>query len=212
MSGQINRDSEIGQKIYELAKHQDIRTIVDIGTWNGLGSTKCIIDGWKDSSKWILSSPSLVMSIEANYDRYLEAQKNLKDDLWIVDLVFGRITIEEDLINLDNYPDRFFTTYSREQQKEWFKESIREHKESPIALNKIPHEIDLLILDGGEYCSKAEFFILKGRSKIIVLDDTETLKNYDAAEYIRANSEEFEILIDNKNSRNGYLIGRNLKR
>jgi len=46
----------------------------------------------------------------------------------------------------------------------------------PNILPQIPDQIDLLILDGGEFSTYAEWVVLKDRSKIIMLDDTKVLK------------------------------------
>jgi hypothetical protein len=46
----------------------------------------------------------------------------------------------------------------------------------PNVLSQIPKQIDLLILDGGEFSTYAEWVTLKDRSKIIMLDDTNVLK------------------------------------
>lgn len=51
-------------------------------------------------------------------------------------------------------------------------------QESPNCLEKIPLQIDLLILDGGEFTSYSEFKILKSRCKgFIILDDVKSRKN-----------------------------------
>ena len=50
-SGQINRGSLLGEHIYKICCQCDIRTIFEIGTWNGLGTTKCIRDAIMDSGK-----------------------------------------------------------------------------------------------------------------------------------------------------------------
>ena len=48
--GEINRRSILGDMIYDYASEPNIKTIVDIGTWNGLGTTKCVIDAIIDSN------------------------------------------------------------------------------------------------------------------------------------------------------------------
>ena len=45
--GQINLDSNIGLLLRDLASNEKYNTILEIGTWNGLGSTKCFIEGFK---------------------------------------------------------------------------------------------------------------------------------------------------------------------
>ena len=68
--------------------------------------------------------------------------------------------------------------------------------------------IDLLILDGGEYCSYGEFNKLKDIVDFIILDDTNTIKNYKTAEIIRKSPDQYEILADDTNERNGFMVCR----
>ena len=49
-SGQM-KDSELEKKLTDLIINNDINNIVEIGTWNGLGSTKMLINVIKDSKK-----------------------------------------------------------------------------------------------------------------------------------------------------------------
>ena len=51
--GQINRGSLLGEHIFNLAKDPKIKNIIEIGTWNGLGTTKCIYDAIISSNKQI---------------------------------------------------------------------------------------------------------------------------------------------------------------
>lgn len=46
--GQVTLDSELGKKLYDYAQDDNIKTFLEIGTWNGLGSTKCFIEGFKN--------------------------------------------------------------------------------------------------------------------------------------------------------------------
>ena len=50
MVGQINRGSQLGEVIYDMCNQNDIKNIVEIGTWNGMGSTKCIYESIVNNS------------------------------------------------------------------------------------------------------------------------------------------------------------------
>ena len=71
------------------------------------------------------------------------------------------------------------------------------------------NNIDLLILDGGEYGTNAEFNKLKDISKIIILDDTTTIKNYKNAQTIRNSNGLFRIINDDINVRRGIMVAKN---
>lgn len=206
--GQINLHSSLGQCIYKFTTLPETQNIIDIGTWNGLGSTMCIIQAIIDSNKQNYQA----ISIEANYEQFLLAKSNLTLYEKYINLVYGRITDVEDLVSLNDYNDNFFKLYPRQLQEQWYAVDIKQHTEAPNIYNdiiqKISH-IDLLILDGGEYCSYGEFLKLEPISKIIVLDDINTIKNHKAALILR-NSKAYEILYDNPNSRNGYLIAQKI--
>ena len=48
MLGQINLDTLAGKAILQISSRPDILSIVEIGTWNGAGSTRCVLHGIQD--------------------------------------------------------------------------------------------------------------------------------------------------------------------
>jgi len=210
-TGQINNNTFLGKYLYEFSTRKDVNNIVDIGTWNGLGSTKCIIDGIINSKKIDYN----FFTIECNYNKHLEAKTNLLNfnNFKNINLLYGRITNIEDLIKLEDYDESFFVIYNREIQNKWYDITIEEHMTTPYLYDNLLQNIsyiDMLILDGGEYCTYGEFVKLNKISKFIFLDDTKTIKNYKVAEIIR-NSKSYSIIQDNLQERQGFLIAENLE-
>lgn len=195
MIGQINRDTTLGELIFNLTKRQDVKNIVEVGTWNGMGSTKCILDG--------LTNEKYLWSVELYPNMFEIAQTNLKE----------YITPNVTLLNgsIINYDEVFWFDHSEidlsgdRHAKLWYEKDLKLLKESINVLDKLPSKIDLLILDGGEYTTYPEFIKLRDRSKVIVLDDTKILKS----KRIRLelmNNNDFVMIDDNQNERNGYSI------
>jgi hypothetical protein len=204
--GQINRGSTLGEMIYNLCLQEDINRIVEIGSWNGLGSTKCIYDAVS-----IKNSNYTVHSLECNHQFYNICLINYKNlpKLENFHFVYGTIISPDDNLNPStNFDDKSFTQFSREVQTGWYMEDFENCKIAPNVLNLIPTEIDLLILDGGEFCGLAEFNKLKNRSKYFVLDDTLTIKNNEVANIMRSDPE-YRVLIDS-NERNGFLVSKKI--
>jgi len=194
MQGQINRGSKLEEYIFELTKKPEVKTIVDIGTWNGMGSTKCVLDG-------VLSSKisKEVISLECNKMRYEEAKTNLGFLPPNFKLIHGT------LINADElYP--ILEKLENETYKKWIQEDINWIKVIPNVFHLMPEKIDLLIVDGGEFSGEIEFFKLYERCKYIVLDDTTTNKNKKSREFILANPDKFSIIEDDLINRNGFLV------
>ena len=72
-AGQITITQKIGSLIKELTERKEVKNIVDIGTFNGLGSTLCIIHGMDDSKE--------LWSIELYPDMYQQSIENLSSVL-----------------------------------------------------------------------------------------------------------------------------------
>jgi len=188
MEGQLTRSTIPGQKIYEICKYVDVKTIVDIGTWNGLGTTKCIYDAIIDSNK----KNYKVFSIECSIWMYEEAKRNLFPPLNNFILLYGSLVDAEELYfmydTLKNDPIR----------KQWLDDDIKCIK---IANNNVfkqmPEKIDFLILDGGEFSGEIEFKKLYERCTYIFLHDIVTSKNKKNKEFILNNLQKFEVIYDN---------------
>jgi len=196
-TGQIRRGTVPGEKIYELTKRKDVKKIVDIGTWRGLGSTKCIYDGIIDSFK----KGYEVLSFECNKLFHEEAKVNLGLIPPNFKLIHGAIFDYKDL-----YPIR---DRLEGVPRSWIEEDISGMKNSKNYFDILPEIIDLLIIDGGEFSGEIEFNLLKDRSRIIFMDDTTSPKNEKNRKYVLNHPDEFEIMYDNTKER--CLICKNLK-
>lgn len=160
--GQISKYCEIGRWIELLASMDENRIIVEIGSWNGLGSSKMIVRGLRNRRL----RDSRAIGFESNQDLYEVARKNLRRHS-NYQLVYGSI-VREDELDKSNLTDI---------EKGWLESDIEDLRQVPFCLNQVPDEIDLLILDGGEFSTFAEFTKLNSRVRNwIVLDDTNTRK------------------------------------
>ena len=185
----------MGEQIFEFAKRPDVKIIVEIGTWNGLGTTKCIYDGILHGRK----KDFLVLSLECNRMRYEEANTNLLP-LNNFNIVHGSIVTVEELLAANE----------KQRTHPWFIEDLRHIKTAPYIFHEIPEKIDLLVLDGGEFSSLIEFEKLWERSRFIILDDTTTNKNTEVRNFILSKPEKIKIIEDNLKDRNGFMICENL--
>lgn len=187
MIGQINLDSNAGKAIEKISNLEKIKSIVEIGTWNGLGSTSCVISGIKNKKYCNF------ISLESDENFYKQAlSNNLNNN---VQIIYGSI-VGEDCLDVDQLTG---------DEPIWLNEDIKNYSKCPNVLSSIPNKIDFLILDGGEFSTRGEFLALKDRSDIIFLDDTRIRKNNkNYNELINDNS--FIVIEDHFNDRNGWAI------
>jgi hypothetical protein len=164
-NGQIQLESEFGKAIKEYILNYTPKNIVEIGTWKGLGSTFTVIKAIQE-----VNYKANFISLETNPEFYQIAQSNLKDYLQYVALILGRIIEFKEIEN-------FVAKHQLDSQHlGWLEEDKHNYTMCPNVLSQIPEQIDLLILDGGEFSTYGEWQVLKDRSKIIMLDDTKMLK------------------------------------
>lgn len=191
--GQITIDSWFGNFLYQICKTTpDIRTVVEIGTWDGMGSTDCIIRGLQESNRDNIS----FVSLEANESMHNAAVSAWKNRLpqW-ASLVHGRIVEESDMD---------FSELS-EQEIAWFAGDVDSMRTCPNALSMIPKNIDLLFLDGGEFTTQAEYSMLSSRASVVVLDDSTSRKCRNIRQAVISSKEKYSLLFDYPEIRAGVM-------
>jgi len=201
--GQINRGSQLGEVIYNMCNQDDIKSIVEIGTWNGMGSTKCIYESLVNNNK----KDYVVYTLESNQTFYNQAVSNLPK-LENFNMILGRIIEIDEVVDIDKCDDVFFTCSNRSDQKGWLAEDLYNYGKIENVLGLLPESIDLLILDGGEFSNYYEYLKLKDRTKYFILDDTKSIKNFDVANIMRTDSS-YQVLIDS-NDRGGFLVSKKI--
>jgi hypothetical protein len=192
-SGQIKKHHEIGKWIEFLSSLSGVNTIVEIGTWNGAGSSMAIARG-------VVSRPKndrdhvKVVGYEINPVMAKTARRRLARFSFF-DVVFGSLVSLNDL-------DRSNLTQTEEL---WLKQDEEWVLGAPNVIDSLPQNLDLLILDGGEFSTVAEFNLLRERvSGWIILDDTNTRKCAEILKMIQSNSE--FLMIYESQERNGTAI------
>jgi hypothetical protein len=192
MSGQINRGSELGEIIYSYAKNVEYKSYLEIGTWNGQGSTKCFIDGLltRDDNYSFLSLESSYVFYRQAIDYY--GANQLPNNIQIL---HGKIIDNQDLIN----------TEINDHRKKWLEEDLKNYSMCNNLWYLLNKMYDVVLLDGGEFSTFAEFIKLKDLTRILILDDTKEIKNSGVVKYLKNKDREWKTIIDS-NCRNGYSV------
>ena len=206
MTGQINRGSFLGEHIYELAINKNFKNYVEVGTWNGQGSTKCFVDGLTTRL-----DGSCLYSVEANIKFFKEAVEywspilpSMKHPTTKLHLLYGRLIEVEELVSEEKIMGH--PRFHQSPWLQWRNRNIEEYGKCENILNQLPLEIDVLLLDGGQFSTRAEFQKLKDRSKVIILDDTLSFKTDEAREDILAEPDTWAVEVDDRKDRHGTFI------
>ena len=195
--GQINIDQKFGKLIFDLASLEENKVFLDIGTWNGLGSTKCFIEAMK------VNKNSTLYTVENNSEKIQSAQlfldKFIKE--YELDVHFLNGTFIDD-VDIDKWISENNIQLSQ-QQKYWL--DIDKSNSASKILSSNFDKIDILLIDGSDYSGYLELLLFKDISKYIMLDDVNSLKNMMSRDFL-LNSDDFELIADDLSDRNGYSV------
>lgn len=162
-TGQIQLSQEMGQWISRYAADRRFTRYLEIGTWNGRGSTCCFYDGFTRRS----DAPRL-QSYEVHPERVAEASR-----LWMevpsIRVIHGRVLQDpptpEEVDAL--FPDRV---------RVWHAEDMLNWKTCSYVA---PEDPEVVLLDGAEYLTQFEFdrvFRDMPSVQVFLLDDTKEAK------------------------------------
>lgn len=216
-TGQINLADEMGKKIYEFSSREDVQNIIEIGTWNGLGSTLCVLQSIVDYSK-----KKNFISFELMNEMYNEAVRNINelststgvDYMNQVKLVNGTIIDFEDVFWIDHIKiknciesgvDDEENGISSAHESLYYDLEMNTLKNSTNFYDTLPERIDLLILDGGGLTTYPEWKKLENRTNIVILDDTRTIKSKKIRQEL-LNDNEWLNIVDDLQDRCGFSI------
>jgi hypothetical protein len=193
--GQIVEQSEFANDIETYAKNPSYKTFLEIGTWNGLGSTKSFVRGFGERDDY------LFYSLECNRDKHRDAKELYRSNT--------KVHILNEVI-WKEIPSDFYKIFpcclENRQFKYWNEIDMANMKACPLFLDRpdLPKVFDVILLDGGEFTTYYDFQCLKNRCKILMLDDIYTNKCQKIVQEIRDSPEWTILKIDN--ARNGHMI------
>ncbi len=211
MAGQMNRGGHIGDTLYALAKEPGVESVLEIGTWNGEGSTFCLAQGLAETS-------GRLVSIEADPEMYRSALDFYKDKDLPVELINGLTLSLTDYASYESYEPLIAGHHYEEEapgtHRMWYEQELSLARAAPrdnVLAELIEREkrFDLALFDGGEFLSYAEFLFAEPYvSRYIVLDDANArmaIKNTLSRDWL-LNSSDWEIVLDVPDERNGWLV------
>ena len=193
--GQIDNDG-FSTEITNYAANLKYTTFLEIGTWNGLGSTRAFSRGFKNRH-----DDYVFYSLECNKDKCADAAQLYADN--------PKMHVLNEVI-WNEEPSDFYAVFpqclTNQMYKHWNEVDLINMKRCPLFLNRpnLPAVFDVVLLDGGEFTTYYEFQLLKNKCKILMLDDINVAKCKLIVEELRADAS--WNIIKCENVRNGYLI------
>ena len=205
MRGQVGSDSALGRCIQRLASHPDLHRFMEIGTWNGLGSTMRFYDAFRQRNDTDFSLDSL----ESNRDKYDIAKKLYAHrSAWIR---LHHAVITHDLPSFETIVQEVgIAPEDVESIRTWHHVDVENVRRAPLFIppftsaseSTFDRVYDVILMDGGECTTYYEFHIVKDWTNILILDDIGTYKCRAIVDLLRKDEEWVEEFADD-NDRNG---------
>lgn len=202
--GQLNKNTFLGEKIYQLSKISEFVNFVEIGTWNGQGSTKCFMNAilLRDDNACLysLESNKTFYEMAKRYWRFVTDSPRGKGK---IKLIYGRIVEMSEMLTCEQIEDE--SSNEIDNFRQWLEKDVIDYRMSPNVIDLLPERIDVLLLDGGEFTTYAEFRKLEEITSVIILDDTKSLKCRKAREELLLDKA-WIVVCDLPEERNGTFI------
>jgi glycosyltransferase involved in cell wall biosynthesis len=206
------KNDEFYAIIQELARTEDIKTVLEIGSSSGGGSTEAFVTGLRENP----NQPQL-FCMEVSQPRFAELSKRYKHENFVKCYNVSSVAIEEfpdrsEVINFYHNSDNDLRKYPLEQVLGWLQQDIEYVRDSGASANGIRQikrdnqidNFDLVLIDGSEFTGISELKEVYG-SKFILLDDITTFKNHTNHQQLLADPN-YILLSQNTSIRNGYSV------
>jgi len=206
------KNDEFYYTIQKIAREENIRTVLEIGSSAGTGSTEAFATGLKENPH----KPT-IFCMEVSKPRFAELREKYEKDSFVKCYNVSSVSLnnfpsEQDIAEFYNTTKTALNNYPLDRVLGWLRQDIEYIKSSGVpddGIQRIKQEnnivnFDMVLIDGSEFTGISELNEVYG-AKIIMLDDINGFKNYH--NYNRLlNDPSYSLTVENWKLRNGYAI------
>ncbi|NET35728.1 MAG: FkbM family methyltransferase, partial [Cyanothece sp. SIO1E1] len=206
------KNDEFYFSIRKLAREENIKTILEIGSSSGEGSTEAFVSGIHENP-----NQPVLFCMEVSKFRFFELQKRYANSPLVKcyntsSVSWDEFPEEDEIINFYHDKNTALRNYPLSVVLNWLNQDIEYVKQSEVSENGIDKikqdnkidSFDVVLIDGSEFTGSVELDKVYG-SRFILLDDINTFKNHENHSRLLADSN-YELIAHNPHVRNGYSI------
>jgi hypothetical protein len=189
--GQVAPGSVLGNFLMKVAKNTDYTKYLEIGTWSGMGSTRCLHLGFLERT-----TPFVFKSLECNKEKCEMAALHYKD-YPSVQILNSTVVRASDIPSTDELKLMF-----NDLVEDWHKIDMENLATCSFLEER---DFEVVLLDGGEYTTYFEYkeLVKSPTLRMIICDDMNTNKCKKVYEELFASSE-WKIIEYHPIDRNGW--------
>ncbi|BAZ41960.1 group 1 glycosyl transferase [Calothrix sp. NIES-4101] len=206
------KNDEFYQAIQNLVRSEDIKTVLEIGSSSGQGSTEAFVTGLRDSQ-----NRATLFCMEVSKTRFAELEKTYQEDSFVKCYNVSSVSLdkfpdEKEVIdfyhntrsNLNYYPLELILSWLQQDREYLQIENVEVNGIQKIKQENNIQEFDVVLIDGSEFTGNAELEEVYG-AKYILLDDINAFKNY-SNHHKLLGDRNYSLIVENYSLRNGYSI------
>ena len=176
---QITPNTAFGAALASLAENPLYKVFVETGTFDGEGSTKCLVDVLEKRDD--LSGGGL-FSFEANKTLWMVATRYWKDKNPPLRIIWARLT--ERMMSEEKIREHPLFSAVEDHFNLYYKRELDDFLAAPLVRMR---RCDVAVLDSGEFCGEGELeAILTAKPKVIALDDIRVMKHSGSVKRLEA--------------------------
>lgn len=200
------------QIIQKISREADIKTVLEIGSSSGGGSTEAFVSGLRNNP----NKPTLYC-MEVSQNRFAELSRRYQANSFVKCYNVSSVGVDkfpdrEQVIDFYNNTPNKLQFYPLDRVLGWLDQDIDYVNNSGVTVNGIKHikqennigYFDLVLIDGSEFTGAAELAEVYG-AKYILLDDITTFKNYHNHQQLLSDTN-YKLIAENTSVRNGYSV------
>ena len=202
--GEITRHDHFGKAIIDTVRKYKLNRILEIGSWDGTGSTQCFIEGMQG-----LDNPELTC-LEVKTERYDSLVQNMSQYSWVK--CFNESTISLKSLVHKSFDDVWNSPYNHIQSEEnivegWYNEDVESIKDVEYGFLEADTKFyDGILIDGSEFFGYSEYLLVKDRCNVLFIDDYySAFKTRQVAEELNQDPA-WEAIAGDKYTRNGFAV------
>jgi hypothetical protein len=202
---EITADDSFGRAIIQAIREHGFETVLEIGAWDGTGSTSVLIKALAHAQD------PLIVALEANATRYVQLVENVRDYPWIKPVFGSSITraslTPQTFEEIWDSPHNHLR-YPRELVQKWWDETQAFLADVKVGfLECLEGEtFDVVLVDGCEFAGFDDYRLAKPHAKCLMLDDVHHAYKCSRAHAELAADREWRLVWENDAIRNGASI------
>jgi len=204
MRPEVTLNDEFGKTLYKVISKFTPKSILEIGSGSGNGSTKCITKSIIDNN-----IKTKLTCVEAYNPNFLDLIENTKSYEFVE--CFNQNTLSYETFLPKDFDKDVWECeynklrYTKDVVYQWYVRDVVMMKETSNGfLDNMTTEFwDIVLIDGGEFNGYSEYSLLKDKTNIFLLDDVHHAYKCNQVYNELLTSDKWELLFNLPHVRNG---------